>query len=96
VLWGIPRIGSYPFRGSAIVYWDSGPLRPDPANPSMSIGNDPPPLNNTPNRSGEDPHGDPRAATAEQLMVSQFLQPNGFITDTCAGMPCYAGSWTGP
>ena len=25
VAWGIPRIGGYPFAGSAIVYWDSGP-----------------------------------------------------------------------
>jgi hypothetical protein len=24
------------------------------------------------------------------------LQPNGVITDTCGGKPCYAGSWTGP
>ena len=32
-LFGIPRIGSYPFSGSAIVYWDIGPVRPDPDNP---------------------------------------------------------------
>ena len=33
VAWGIPRIAGYPFTGSAIVYWDSGPPRPDPATP---------------------------------------------------------------
>ena len=95
-LWGIPRIASYPFTGSAIFYWDSGPIRPDPANPSGVLGTDPPPLTNTPNRSGKDPHGDPRAALAEQQLVSAFLQPDGVIIDTCGGRPCYAGSWTGP
>ncbi len=95
-LWGIPRIGSYPFGGSAIFYWDIGPLRPDPSNPSNTIGVDPPPLTNTPNRSGQDPHEFPRRALAEQDLVSGFLQPNGVITDTCGGRPCYAGSWTGP
>ena len=25
-----PRIGSYPYTGSALVYWDSGPIRDDP------------------------------------------------------------------
>ena len=25
-LFGIPRISGYPYSGSAIVYWDSGPL----------------------------------------------------------------------
>ncbi len=96
LLWGIPRIGSYPFGGSAIFYWDIGPIRPDPANPGSTIGVDPPPLTNTPDRSGQDPHGAPRAALAEQQLVSGFLQPNGVITDTCGGRPCYAGSWTGP
>jgi len=95
-LFGIPRISSYPFGGSAIFYWDIGPLRPDPANPSNQIGVDPPPLTNTPNRSGQDPHEAPRRALAEQQLVSGFLQPNGVITDTCGGKPCYAGSWTGP
>ena len=95
-LWAIPRIGSYPFGGSAIFYWDIGPIRPDPANPSNQIGVGPPPLTNTPNRSGQDPHEAPRRALAEQQLVSGFLQPNGVITDTCGGKPCYAGSWTGP
>ncbi len=54
-LWGIPRINRYPFGGSAIFYWDIGPIRPDPANPSSTIGTDPPPLTNTPNRAGQDP-----------------------------------------
>lgn len=95
--WGTPRIGSYPFADSALVYWDSGPLRPDPGNPAEEIGTDPPPLENIPNRTGEDPHGDPRVDPAQMQMVSDFLQPDAqsHITDTCAG-PCYAGGFTGP
>ncbi len=95
-LWGIPRIGSYPFGGSAIFYWDIGPIRPDPNNPLNIIGTDPPPLTNTPNVSGQNPHVAPRAALAEQQLVSSFLQPNGVIVNTCGTGPCYAGTWTGP
>jgi len=97
-LWGIPRIQRYPYDGSAIVYWDTGPPRPDPGDPSAVVGTDPPPIENLPNRSGKDPHGAPRQAAAEQQMVSDFLRPNRFseITDTCFGLPCFAGGFTGP
>ena len=95
-LFGIPRIQSYPFTGSAIVYWDIGPVRPDPDNPGQTIGVPPPPIENVPNREGEDPHGAPRGAPDALRMVSQFLRPQGAITDVCAGHPCYAGGWTGP
>ncbi len=98
VAWGIDPITGYPFRDSAIVYWDSGPTRPNPAPPPTEIGTDPPPVSNTPNRSGQDPHGLPRVAPAEMQMVSDFLQPDALsnITDTCGGGPCYAGGFTGP
>jgi hypothetical protein len=98
VAWGIEPITSYPFRDSAIVYWDSGPTRANPAPPPDEIGTDPPPVSNTPNRSGQDPHGLPRVAPAEMQMVSDFLQPDAqsHITDTCGGGPCYAGGFTGP
>jgi hypothetical protein len=98
VAWGIPRIQSYPFAGSAIVYWDGGPVRPDPLDPAMVIGTDPPPLGNVPNTSGKDPHGLPRAQPEEQQMVSDFLRPDAQsqITDTCGGGPCFDGGFTGP
>lgn len=97
-LYGIPRIGSYPFDGSSIVYWDSGPTRPDPANPAGVIGTDPPPLANKPNTSGADPHGRPREDPKEQQMVSDFLRPDNIsqINDTCLGRPCFAGGFKGP
>jgi hypothetical protein len=98
VAWGIKPIKSYPYTGSAIVYWDSGPTRPDPGNPTETIGTDPPPITNTPNRSGEDPHGDPRVDPEEMEMVSDFLRPDAqsHITDTCLGLPCFAGGFNGP
>lgn len=96
--WGIPRITQYPFTDSALVYWDSGPVRDDPLNPGEIIGTDPPPITNTPNRSGEDPHGDPRIDPEQMQMASDFLQPDALshITDTCGGQACYAGQFNGP
>ncbi len=93
--YGIPDIPSYPYIGSSIVYWDSGPLGWDIGNPTL--GTPPPPIVNLAPRVGKDPHGIPRATPAEQQMVSDFLQPNNVshITDTCLGAPCYGGTYTG-
>jgi hypothetical protein len=91
VLWNVPAIRSYPYTGSAVYYWDIGPVRGNP-----SVGVEPPPLENLPDESGEDPHSSPRATPAEQQLVSDFF--NGAITksDRCDRGPCYAGSFTGP
>ncbi|CAN5603430.1 hypothetical protein BH10ACT11_BH10ACT11_14580 [soil metagenome] len=62
VMWNVPRIAAFPFNGSAAIYGDIGPVRPNPMNMAQSIGVPPPPLTNTPNRLGEDPHGAPRGA----------------------------------
>jgi hypothetical protein len=97
VLWNVPPIESYPFTGpAAIFYGDIGPIRPDPADPSSTIGVAPPPLANVPNRTGEDPHGAPRGAPAAFQLVSDFLRPDGVITDVCGPDACHAGGWTGP
>jgi hypothetical protein len=92
VLWGVPPITSYPFTGSAIFYWDTGPPRQESG---QTIGVPPPPLENVPNRAGEDPHGAPRGAPQGLELISQFLSPGGVITDVCGEDPCYAGGWTG-
>jgi hypothetical protein len=94
-LWNVPAIQSYPYNGSAILYWDIGPVRPDPGNPSVTIGV-PPPFKNRPNRGGEDPHGAPRGAPGGLQQVSNFLAPAGAVTDVCGSPPCCAGGWTGP
>jgi hypothetical protein len=93
ILWDIPRIDSYPFRDSALVYWDGGPVRDDPnsADPADVIGTEPPPIENVPNRTGEDSHELPRRTAENQQMISDFLRPNAqsLITDTCGGAPCH-------
>ena len=99
VAWGIDPIPSYPYAGSAIVYWDGGPVRPGIGGADNGvIGTDVPPIGNVPNVSGDDPHGLPRIQPEEQQMVSDFLRPDPLsaITDTCGGKPCYDGGFTGP
>jgi hypothetical protein len=96
-LWDVPRLGDsdYPFHGSSIIYLDGGPMRPDPDNPSETIGTPPPPFENVPNELGEDPHGAPRGAPAAVQMTATMLQPNGYIDNVCGAQPCYGGGWTG-
>jgi hypothetical protein len=96
VLWKVPAIRRYPFTGSAIYYWDIGPVRESPSGSGKFIGTEPPPYEDLPNRSGEDPHGAPRAAPAEQQLVSDFFQGAILKSDNCSRGPCYAGSFTGP
>jgi hypothetical protein len=79
---GIPAIKQYPFAGSALVYWDNGPVRAD-----GSTGNGPEPLDNTPPREGKDPHGAPRNTPAARDQKSQFLL-TGNVVDVCGGAPC--------
>ncbi len=78
---GIPAMTS-PFAGSALVYWDNGPVRPD-----GSTGNGPTPFANTPPREGKDPHGAPRNTPAARDQKSQFLL-TGNVVDVCGGAPC--------
>jgi hypothetical protein len=79
--YGIPRIESYPYGGSALVMWDSG--------------SPPSPTTNTPPREGRDPHGDPRAEPSARLQKSEFLRLGGSLIDVCNGRPCYARGYTG-
>ncbi len=99
VLWDVPRIkpNEYPYHGSNIVYFDGGPMRnSDPNNPNSSIiGTPPPPFENIPPRSGQNPHGAPGGATMAVQMTSDFLQPNGYIDDICAPKSCYSDVWGG-
>ncbi|MHB8233018.1 MAG: hypothetical protein ACYDHT_00025 [Solirubrobacteraceae bacterium] len=96
VLWRVPSIKPYPFTGSAAYYWDIGPIRESSPGSGKNIGTEPPPYENLPNRSGEDPHSAPRAAPAEQQVVSDFFEGAIQKTDRCNKGPCYAGAFTGP
>jgi hypothetical protein len=73
---GRSPIDRFPFSGSAIVMWDSG----TPA----------PPITNTPNRGGEDPHSDPRSTPAARVQKSEFLKIDGRVVDVCGGAPCHS------
>ncbi|HMW46537.1 MAG TPA: hypothetical protein PKD47_11685, partial [Solirubrobacterales bacterium] len=92
--WGIDPVASFPYDGSAIAYWDSGPLRPGLA-PDSTIGTDPPPITNTAPVSGEDPHELPRVSETAVEMIDGFLREGGSVTNPCAPGPCLAGGWTG-
>jgi hypothetical protein len=96
VLWALPKIKRYPYTGSAAYYWDGGPIRESPPGSHHLIGTEPPPYENLPNRSGEDPHELPRNAPAEQQLVSDFFEGAIQSSDTCSGGPCYSNGFTGP
>src|SRR5215211_2046597 len=83
----IPSIGSFPFSGSAIVFWDTGPVRTVGAD---TVGTSAPPLTNTPNRTGDDPHENPRSTPAARVQKSEFLKVGGRVVDVCGGSPCHA------
>jgi hypothetical protein len=85
LFWGLPAIGAFPFHGSAIEVWDSGPGRVQPP----PVGNLPP----TAGPSNIDPHQDPRNTPAAQQQISDFLTPGGAVTDVCAGEPCHASNY---
>ncbi len=86
LFYGLPRIKSFPYRGSAIEIWDSGPGR-------VSA---PPPGNIAPVPSSKniDPHENPRNTPAAQRQISDFLRPIGSVVDVCGGTPCHSSVFT--
>jgi hypothetical protein len=58
----------YPYKGSALVYWDSG--------------NATPPNGNLPANHASDPHGHPRSEPAASWQEAQFLL-TGWMVDVC-------------
>ena len=100
-LWGISPIAAYPYDGSAIVIFDSGP---DGVTP---YGTDPPPPSDVPppdTATNRDPHESPRRSCAAQDQKGAFFHLDGLVTDpvqqlaggaTLAGPPYFAGGWQG-
>jgi hypothetical protein len=74
--WGIPHIDTYPYAGSALVWWDSGAT--------------PAPLANVAPLTGHDPHEDPRNDPSARQQKSDFLLPAGAVVDVCHNQPCAA------
>jgi hypothetical protein len=85
LLYEVPGIKHFPFNGSAIVIWDSGPGH-----------NTPPPLTNTRPQegvNGTNPHPDVFMTVAARQQRSDFLQPSGRVTDVCGGAPCHTDAF---
>lgn len=74
--WGLDPIPSDPYRGSALIIWDSG----SPA----------PPIENVPPREGQDPHEHPRADAQARIQKSEFLRTDGAVVNVCGDAPCMA------
>jgi hypothetical protein len=93
--YGLPRIASYPFEGSAFMLFDIGPPRQEGG---TVRGTNPPPTTNTPPaREGqEDPHEFPRRSIDARRQKDAFLRIGGNVIDVCGPRPCYAGTWHGP
>jgi hypothetical protein len=86
LFYGLPAVQHYPYAGSAVEIWDSGPGRVQPP----PVGNVPP----TPSSNNNDPHEDPRKTPADELQISGFLAPAGAVQDVCAGNPCHTSVYT--
>lgn len=82
-LWNVPCIATFPYAGSAIVYWDSGSAAPPLSNVAPTESD---------TVAGHDPHSDPRNSAVARQQKSDFLSPAGTVTDVCTGQPCTAGS----
>jgi hypothetical protein len=91
--WHIPAIARFPYDGSAITLFDSGPASNVTADGDH--GTDWPPTADQPNRSGDDPHSGPRNAPCAQDQKNAFLQPAGLVTAPCSGAPYFSFGWDG-
>ncbi len=93
--WNIPFVtaGSGGWTGSALVYFDSGPVRDGGA-----LGNSPPIFANAipVSSDGHDPHEHPRRSAQGREMKSGFLRVGGTIKNTCGSIQCLAGGYAGP
>jgi hypothetical protein len=86
LLFGIAPIKRYPFNGSAIVVWDSGPGLVQPP-PAANLA----PMDTATN---QDPHEHPRKTPSARTQMSDFLAPNGTVVDVCGGKPCHTSVYT--
>jgi hypothetical protein len=82
--WGLDPLTTFPYNGSALVVFDSGPVR---VVNGQTEGTAPPPDTDTPPDTGVDPHESPRAAPCDQEQKSAFLELGGMVTDPCGGPP---------
>jgi hypothetical protein len=86
LFYGVPAITHYPFHGSAIEIWDSGPGRVQPP-PLANLA----PVNS---KTDADPHQDPRSTALARVQKSDFLTPNGAVINVCGDRPCRTSVYT--
>src|SRR3954469_950862 len=98
----IPAIQSYPYAGSAITVWDTGPVRENCAKGTAAplFVNQPafadcPAGQPQDEWGGHDPHEEPRNTVANRAMKAAFLREGGVLTDQCGGQPCHSRGWMG-
>jgi hypothetical protein len=109
-IFGLSPIGSFPFFGSALVYWDGGPLG-SPGGTATPPNEDIPPR---PPAFGSDPHSYTRSDVKARAQKSDFLQGPSQINNYCTSanrpdplpallvpntgspIPCHSHSWLGP
>ena len=90
-VWGLPRISSYPYAGSALVYFDSGQY-----DAQLNPGGTPAaPTEDTPPRAGQDPHEFARRTACGRVMKSNFLRPDGVVSNPCLGAPYFSNTYAG-
>ena len=83
---GIPTVSGFPFDGSALVYWDGGPLGFDGLDGDNPDGAATPPDENIPPRPpmfGQDPHSYPRNDVKARAQKAAFLALNGQLQNPC-------------
>src|SRR3954447_7782083 len=98
----IPAIAGYPYDGSAITVWDSGPIRDNcthgtaaPLFVNLPVFGGCPDGQPQDQWGGADPHEEPRNTVAERAMKAAFLRQGGVVTDQCGGQPCHSRGWMG-
>jgi hypothetical protein len=87
MFYGLPAIKHFPFGGSAVEIWDSGPGRVQPP-PLTNLPPTDDPVNNI------DPHHDVRNSPLARLQKSDFLEPNGAVLNVCNSQPCRTSVYT--
>ena len=90
LLWGVPKIEAYPYRGSTFVYFDTGDF--SESNPN---GTPAPPTANVPPKLGADPHEAARRSACGRVLKSDFLRPDTFVGQPCLGAPYFAFDYRG-
>src|SRR3954468_24894216 len=92
----IPAIPSYPYNGSAITVWDSGPIRDNCTNGTaapllvnLPVFGDCPADQPQDEWGGQAPPEERRNPVADRARKAAFLREGGVVTDQCGAQACH-------